>query len=116
MKVVVCYERVNGFMAACWRELSQRDGVELFVIGLQPNLDNYSTAYDEQIMDGLPHKLVDATDLAAVQPVLETVAAQQPDALIISGWQRKAYRELARDARFARARKIMMFDNPRRDT
>lgn len=112
MKVVVCYPHVNAYMAACWRELSRRKSVEVFVVGFRAGTKGYPVAFSDEIMAGVQHRLLAEHEVDDERLVQSIVREQRPDWLMISGWSHPIYRQLVDEP----ARKIMLMDNQRKGT
>lgn len=116
MKIVVCWSNISGYMAACWRELAARPGVDLFVLAFGRS-EGRDTAFNSRnIMEGIPHRLLSAKEQTDAELVQRTVLAERPDVVFISGWSHPAYRCLVFDPALTGTRFILCMDNPRRYT
>lgn len=116
MKIVVCWSNISGYMAACWRELAARPGVDLFVLAFG-KLEGWDTAFNSRnIMEGIPHRLLSAKEQTDAKLVRQTVLAERPDVVFISGWSHSAYRRLVLNPTFSHIRFVLCMDNPRRYT
>lgn len=116
MKIVVCWSSISGYIAACWRELAARPGVDLFVLAFG-KLEGWDTAFNSRnIMEGIPHRLLLAKEQTDAELVRKIVLAERPDVVFISGWNHLAYRRLVFDPALAGTRFILCMDNPRRYT
>lgn len=111
MKIVFCWPTISGYMAACWRELAGRPGVQPFVIGMERARGKYSN-FQPSIMEGIPHYLLDPSERSSYRRVRELVTAQAPDVLFLSGWQHKPYVPLAFDPALHGVRRLMLIDTP----
>jgi len=115
LKVVICYPLVNAYMAACWRELAQSSSVDLFVVGFQAGSKDM-VAFNSDIMDGVPSRLLVESERSDPRLVEEIVTALKPDVLLISGWSEPAYRPLYFSRPLGKVPKVLMMDNQlRRD-
>ena len=116
MKIVVCWSNISGYMAACWRELAARPGVDLFVLAFG-SYEGWDSAFDNsKTMEGIPHRLLAGKEQTDAELVRQTVLAEQPDVISISGWSHPAYRRLVFDPALVGKRFILCMDNPRRYT
>lgn len=116
MRIVVCYPQVNAYMAACWRELAGRPNVELYVIGFRSGIKGYPVAFNDDIMSGLQHRLLDENEANNEELVASLVQERKPDLIMISGWSDRSYRNLATRPELSSARMIMLMDNQRKGT
>ncbi len=114
MKIVFCWTGISGYMAACWRELSRRPGVDLFVLAVgsqeAENVPFDSTA----TMEGIPHRLLTWKELNDAKMIREIVRQQAPDAVVLSGWNVRGYKRLPFAPALVDARFALSMDNQRR--
>ena len=107
MKVVICWSHVSGYMAACWRALAKREGVQLHVIAFAPEGD---AAFSQNIMEGLSCELLDPVKRNDAAYVRDCVASHAPDVVVIPGWLHHPYVLLANEAKLKQARFVMGID------
>jgi glycosyltransferase involved in cell wall biosynthesis len=107
MKVVICWSHVSGYMAACWRELTKREGVDLSVIAFAPEGD---AAFSQAIMEGLSCELLDPIKRNDYSFVRERVVSERPDVVFIPGWLHPPYVALASDSALAKVKFGMGID------
>jgi len=100
-------------MAACWRAAAAMSGVELYVIGYQPEAN---APFGEHILRGVPHRLLSVADQGNVRVVRQLVLDANPDVLLIAGWLDPAYVSAACDPALARCRIVMGMDTPWKGT
>ena len=110
MRLVFCWPSISGYMAACWRELGSRPGVEPFVVGIRRAAGKHSD-FHASVMDGVPHHLLDAGERSSYRRIRELVLDQRPDVLFLSGWQHRPYARLAFDPALRDVRRLMLIDN-----
>ncbi len=113
MKIVFCWTGISGYMAASWRELSRRPGVDLFVLAVGPQEAENAPFDSTAIMKGIPHRLLVWKDLKDTKLVRKIVRQQVPDVVILSGWNVRAYRRLPADPALADTRFVLSMDNQR---
>jgi glycosyltransferase involved in cell wall biosynthesis len=113
MRVVFCWSHISGYMAACWRALAQRSGVEVSILAYRGVLAD--TAFDDNVVSGLNVRFLDESERANATALAKIVVEAKPDILVISGWSSPAYRALAYDPTLASAR-VMTMDTPWRGT
>lgn len=109
MKVVFCWQTVSGYMAACWRELASRPGIDLHVIARKPG---GAAAFDPAIMQGVSHELFDQKDLDTPKRMLPVVRAQKPDVVVLCGWASKSWPAVAKDPDLGSVARVMTMDTP----
>ncbi|MEN3977214.1 glycosyltransferase family 4 protein [Emcibacter sp. SYSU 3D8] len=115
LRIVICYPLVNAYMAACWRELAARVGVDLFVIGFKPEAGDL-VAFTTGIMAGVPSRLLAGAERREAKVTADLVGELRPDLLLISGWSEPAFRPLYADKRLKDVPKVLMMDNQLRRT
>lgn len=109
MKIVFCWSALSGYMAACWKELASRAGIDLHVIA--HGSANVSPFHDD-LLRGLSHRLLNAAERDDCDTIEKLVADQRPDVIVTTGWWLKAYRNLAHSKHLGRAKFVMGVDSP----
>lgn len=109
IKVVFLWSDISGYMAACWRALQVIPEIELFVIAFQARTE---TAFADELMTGIPHRLLDLQEREKAQLIEKLVVEQNPDVVVLSGWFHKPYRQLAFSAKLQNVSFIMGMDTP----
>jgi glycosyltransferase involved in cell wall biosynthesis len=116
IKVVFCWSHVSGYMAACWRALAARPGIELHILALASEQAHPQHDIEQHLMRDLPHTWL--TPAQAQEPGLirDRVTAQRPRVVVFSGWSMRGYRALATDAALDGCARVMAMDTPWRGT
>lgn len=109
MKVVFCWSVISGYMAACWRELAARPGIDLHVIA-HPSAG--STAFQSELLDGVSHRLLNTAEQHDISAIERLVAEHAPDVVAMTGWWLKPYRHLVHARPFERTKFVMGVDSP----
>jgi glycosyltransferase involved in cell wall biosynthesis len=113
MKIIFCWSDISGYMAACWRELAMRPGVDLHVIAYG---DSRDTRFGGELMDGIswtPLNASQRTDAGFIRAMVEKL---QPDVVVIAGWLNPAYVALTAADSLQRVSFLMGMDTPWKDT
>lgn len=97
-------------MAACWRELARREGVELLVIALGKDASQTVFDYDATVLEGFNCRLIASQGPPVVSVVSSEVEAFNPDIIFICGWGVPAYVQLLRNGLPSRTKKVMTMD------
>lgn len=108
MNLVICSMGYTGYMAACWRRLSQTQGLNLKVYTPETH---YLFATD--ILDKLPVTVFSDAEFTRrefAEKFVASVLDDHPDAIVISGWSVRPFRFLAYDRRLAKVRKLLIID------
>ena len=108
VKIVFCWSDISSYMTACWRELAGKPDVDLSIVS------SGRASFDNSIMDGLHHIILDGNDAEDYTPLRELVISLSPDVLVIAGWNCKAYVRLAFERRLASAKFVLAMENPLR--
>jgi len=98
-------------MAACWRALSQRDGVEVFVVARRPESGS-AVEFTTGIMDGIDCELLTQAQMDDPERLSKIVRDQKPDVVVLCGWGSPSYPTVAQDPALASAKFIMTMDTP----
>jgi glycosyltransferase involved in cell wall biosynthesis len=107
MKLAILWTGLSGYMNACLKELSAREGVELFVCH---QLSAEDAPFDDGQFGWIPNRMAwrgqrDLRDLP------QRLRAFSPEIMIIPSWNVPIYRRTGRD--FAkRCWRVMAMDNP----
>ncbi len=107
MRIAFLWTGLSGYMNACLKELSGRDGVELFV---SHELPSEEAPYEEAQFAWIANRLAwrSQKDLGELGPKLREFA---PEIMVIPSWHVPTYRRVARE--FAkRCWRVMVMDNP----
>lgn len=112
MKVVFFWSNISGYMAACWRALIATGEVDLYVYARASGGSAEHAHFSRQVMDGIPHALINS-DATPIEPLVRAVlAARKPDIIVLNGWHTAAYRDTTRMPEAASARFVMAMDTP----
>lgn len=114
MKVVICWIGVSGYLAACWRALAARPGIDLRLV-LFPTVGNANAPFRADLAEGLPADLLEEKHTADVERVVSLVAAHSPQIVVIPGWVVPSFKALATHPKLRGAKFILTMDTPRRD-
>jgi glycosyltransferase involved in cell wall biosynthesis len=109
MKIVFCWSVISGYMAACWRELARRSGVDLHVVAHRAGT---ASSFADDLLDDIPHALLSPHDQNDYRAIERMVAEQKPDIVAMTGWWLAPYRNLVHASSLANARFIMGVDSP----
>ncbi|MBG1271575.1 glycosyltransferase family 4 protein [Nostoc sp. WHI] len=109
LKVVFCWSDISGYMAACWRALDQTPDIDVFAIGFQARTE---TAFSDQLMQGIPCRLLDIQERQDANLIKRLVLAESPDVVVLCGWLHKPYRKLAFASELCEAALVMTMDTP----
>lgn len=114
MRIAVCWTDVSGYMAACWRALAARTGVELLVLTFAPDAAADVAFRCEELLEGLPHRLLAPGERDDEALVARTVIDHRPDVVLVAGWLHPAYRALPARRELGAARFVLGMDTQRR--
>lgn len=103
-------------MAACWKALAARPGIDLTIIAGAPGSINSNNAYSSSIAASLPCQLLTRQQMEDRKYVRRLVAGLGADVICLPGWFNSSYSALAFDPELSRAAFIMGLDTARRNT
>lgn len=107
MRIAFLWTSLSGYMNACLKELSAREGVRLLVSHELPSED---APFEEGQFAWIPNRLTwrSQRDLDQLEQRLQDFA---PEIMVVPSWHVPAYRRVAR--KFAkRCWRVMVMDNP----
>ncbi|MFM6014881.1 MAG: glycosyltransferase family 4 protein [Dolichospermum sp.] len=108
-KIVFCWSDISGYMTACWRALQAIPEIELFVIAFQARTQ---TAFADELMQDIPHRLLDLQARNQTELIEQLVNQQNPDVVVLSGWFHAPYRQLVFSPKSRHIKFIMGMDTP----
>jgi len=111
MRIVICWPVINGYMAACWKALNQREGVAVSVIAYDPAADA-QTAYRRDLLDGLDYAYLAPEDQKTPDRLESLIDERQPDVLYIPGWGHRPYNAIPKNPKYAHLPMLMGMDTP----
>jgi len=109
MKIVFCWSAISGYMAACWKELAGRTGIDLHVIAHE---SDDSAGFERSLLSGVSHQFLNEADRGNAATVERLVCQQRPDVVVTTGWWLPAYRTLVHSTRLTDTKFIMGVDSP----
>ena len=116
LRVVFCWAEVSGYVAACWRALARRPGIDLHVV----HVDRLSTAPNpfnvDTLLDGISNEMLETSARDLDRRMLKAVADRHPDIVVLCGWVFWPYTRLVGAAELKGARKLLGMDTPWRGT
>jgi glycosyltransferase involved in cell wall biosynthesis len=109
-RVVICWTDVSGYMGACWRELSKREGLDVSVIAFGSS--DPAAPFDAAVVHGVQCELLSAAQRDSAEHVASLVIARKPDVIVLCGWAAKSYVALAANFELAHCKFILTLDTP----
>ena len=113
MRLVFCWSNISGYMAACWRELGARPGVELGVIAYG---ESSEADFASDLMAGIDWTPLAPGEQEDEKRIGDLVIGLKPDAIVIAGWLNPAYVALTSNESLAHCYFAMGMDTPWKDT
>lgn len=106
-KILFCWSDISGYMSACWKSLSQHEGITLKIIAFSQSKE---TNFTKKLTEGLDIHFVDREpDKATINLITDQF---NPDAIVLCGWFVPAYRQLALRKELSGTRFILAMDTP----
>lgn len=115
MKLLIGWTEVNGYMAACWRELLADPEIELLIVAGKPGSLLANNSYCIDGFDDLPIRYLDPEQFHG--RCIENIANEfKPDVICMPGWSFSGFRRLAFQKDFSNCRIVLASDNPFRSS
>jgi hypothetical protein len=111
VRVVFCWTDISGYMAACWRELARRAGVEPHVVAYAPHAAS-NLGFEAGVMAGVAHRLLPEAEHLDAGAWAREVLPLRPDVVVMAGWFNPGLRALRARPELAGAKFVMCMDNP----
>src|SRR6185503_5018788 len=96
IRVTFCWAEVTSYMAACWRALAKRPGIDVHVVhpqqlsaGVNPFLA------DPMLLHGISNEMFSASAPKIDRWLLNAVAGRRPHVVVLCGWLYKPYSALS---------------------
>jgi glycosyltransferase involved in cell wall biosynthesis len=106
MRVVICWSGMQGYVAACLRELSHVPGVDMHVF----HLNFQDLPFQEELLNGVPNERLIAS--APNADLTAKVTALKPDVVLLCGWFYPQYRQLAFEPALRHVKFVLGMDTP----
>jgi glycosyltransferase involved in cell wall biosynthesis len=114
MRVFFCWTHISGYMAACWRALAARPGVEVDVLAFRSG--DKAANFRDDVVAGLNVRLLEERERGDASLIRSIVVNAKPDVLVLPGWAYEPYRALAFEPALENAKRVMTMDTPYRGT
>lgn len=105
-KVVFCWEGMSGYMVSCWKQLAKYD-VELTVL-----LRKSKQSWDQSLEKEVSNLTAFEAEAFTYQNLLSYIERIGPDLVVICGWGRSAFRQLAFELRRRSIPMMLAIDTP----
>lgn len=115
LRVVFLWAEASGYMGACWRALAARPNVELHIIYPEQIFSWQANRFHHEL-EGLSSERFAAHAPDIERWLIEAVARQRPDVVVICGWIYWPYTRVVRSPRLSHVRMVMGMDSPWRGT
>lgn len=113
MRVLFCWTDISGYMGACWRAFEALPTVESsHVIAWKVGAGEQSIAFNESLMAGISHDLLDAKQKNDEDLVFNLVRQHPADVIVLPGWFHRAYTELPFRKELSDKKFVMTMDTP----
>ena len=110
-KVLWCWSRLSGYMAAGWRELQKFDDVALKIVAWSARGSN-EVAFDDELVSGLDCELLEQECRDDYAKIALACREFRPDVVVVPGWMGAAYRRLVVSDLAASCQVFMGMDTP----
>ncbi|HWB54830.1 MAG TPA: glycosyltransferase, partial [Tepidisphaeraceae bacterium] len=111
MKILLCWQGISGYLAACWKALAAMPGVELSILST-PSYRNFN----KSVLAGLNCHVMtpEENDDAAFNK--NWIQSCNPDVIVLCGWIHPIWNRLPELPEFADKPFVLAFDTPWRGT
>lgn len=109
MKILFCWTDLSGYMSACWRAMAKSEHLEIFVIAFGTSNE---TSFGHQLMEEIPHQLLDAKERLDSKLIEKIIERENPDTIAVAGWFHPPYRNLPFRPMHQNRQFILCMDTP----
>lgn len=113
MQVTILWAEVSGYMAACWRALAHRPGLDIHVLHPAKLFGKTNPFHqDSSLLQGISSEQFDSESADVDRLVFQAVANRRPQVLVVCGWFFRPYTRLVHAPQFQRVPLVMGMDTP----
>ncbi|QDT15726.1 glycosyltransferase family 4 protein [Alienimonas californiensis] len=94
LRAVFLWSEINGYMAACFRELAGRADVDPYFLAFASGRSGSGAAFADDVVAGLPCRLLEPGERDDAALVRRLVEERRPDVVVLNGWYHRPYRRL----------------------
>lgn len=105
-RVVFCWQGISGYMAACWRALSEDLHGAVSVLSVP------STKFDPAIMNGIDFHMMSLSESRDAGFVERWVEGKTPSVVVVGGWSVPVFKALAGCTSLRAVPFVLGFDTP----
>ena len=113
VRVTFCWAEVTGYMAACWRALADRPGMDLHIVyprQLWGKVNPFLS--DPLLLQGVSNEMFNSDSPNLDRLLLKAVAARRPHVVVLCGWLYKPYSRMVNSSELKHTRVVLGMDSP----
>lgn len=117
VRVTFCWAEVSGYMAACWRALSRRPGVELHVVHPQRLWGKVNPFLsDPLLLEGISNDMFESDAPEIERWLAKAFGRRNADVVVLCGWLYRPYFRALRSESLRSTGVVVGMDSPWRGT
>ena len=112
MRVMYCWTHLSGYIAACWRELCTSPRIDVQFVAF--DFEQTATVpFLKSSFADLPIHWINPKSMPSPSQLLDKLAWEKPDVIVVPGWAYEGYRNLTQALTSVPC--VMTMDTPRRN-
>lgn len=113
LRVTFCWAEVTGYMAACWRALAKRPGMDLHIVypeQLWGTVNPFLS--DPLLLQGVSNEMFSSDSPNVHEWLLKAVAGRRPHVVVLCGWLYKPYSRMVNSIELRNTCVVLGMDSP----
>ena len=117
IRVIFCWAEASGYMAACWRALANRPGIDLHILHPKQLWGKTNPFLSEpSLFEGISNEMFDADKSGIDQWLVKAISSQRPDVIVLCGWIYPPYSRAVNSPVLKKTPVVIGMDSPWRGT
>lgn len=103
---------MSGYMASCWRCLSDDHGVDTRVVAWSTEGSSDNAQFRDSVMHGINCRILNPEERENTEILEDFVRNWEPDVIVVAGWKVKTYNIMTENYASKGCKIVLCMDNP----